>query len=189
MNRKFYNLPFHQKRIDQTFNNHFPNIQPLRLRSFLVIPPSLQQTVYKCRIVYSRKLERIIFQPYHQKIVRSLQLVEDNHINYNYKLVDRKVLEQLLSKRKKADDILIVKNGLITDCSYSNVVFFDGAQWITPSTPLLEGTKRAQLLSQGKIKEAKISKEDLPLFKGVKLINAMLDLDDTQMIPIENLYF
>ncbi len=59
--------------------------------------------------------------------------------------------------KKTADDIIITKNGNITDSSFSNLVFesSDGALF-TPETYLLEGgTKRKFLLKNGIIREKK----------------------------------
>jgi 4-amino-4-deoxychorismate lyase len=71
----------------------------------------------------------------------------------------------------------------------SNLVFFDGTRWLTPSTPLLPGTCRERLLSDGKISERRIRQEDLYLYQGVKLINAMRELDEEEFIPIGNIHF
>jgi len=53
---------------------------------------------------------------------------------------------------------------------------------------LLKGTCRARLLDQGSIKEAAMEVEDLKKFKGLKLINALRDLDQP-MIPINRLMY
>ena len=75
-----------------------------------------------------------------------------------------------------------MKNGLITDTSYANIVFWDGQNWLTPSTPLLAGTKRARLLHESKIKEAEIRVDDLIKYEKARIINALNDLDDSQDI-------
>jgi 4-amino-4-deoxychorismate lyase len=85
---------------------------------------------------------------------------------------------------KSADEILIIKNGFVTDTSFSNIVFFDGIKWITPSTYLLNGTQRQQLLQQGAIIEEEIRPSDLKHFRFAKLINAMLDLETSPSIDI-----
>ena len=60
----------------------------------------------------------------------------------------------------------------------TNVVFGDGASWITPETFLLPGTKRAFLLSRGDIRECSVRAEDIGKFRFCSLINAMLDPGD-----------
>lgn len=79
-----------------------------------------------------------------------------------------------------------MKNGLLTDTSFTNVAVFDGERWLTPKHPLLLGTKRASLLERQVIKEADISVETLMNAQKVSLINAMIDLGEieitTQMV-------
>ena len=59
-----------------------------------------------------------------------------------------KTRNQLIEKRKHADDIIIVKNGLVTDSFYANLAFLKNGIWFTPETPLLLGVQRQFLLSQ-----------------------------------------
>ena len=46
-----------------------------------------------------------------------------------------------------------VKNGRLTDTSYSNIALFDGNRWVTPAHPLLKGTMRQSLIDKGLLKE------------------------------------
>lgn len=144
----------------------------------LTIPHLKKNQLYKCRILYDTQIHKIEFVPYTFKIINSLQLVHVHHLDYSHKFADRSALQSLLQKKGKADEILIVQNGFITDTSYSNVAFFDGLQWFTPAKPLLRGTKRAALLEQKKIIEADIRVEDLKDFQKMQLINAMIDWGD-----------
>ena len=52
-------------------------------------------------------------------------------MEYNYKWEDRSQLDALYAKRENVDDILIVKNGLITDTLYANIAFEKSGQWFT----------------------------------------------------------
>ena len=101
--------------------------------------------------------------------------------------LDRDKLIQLQQSKGTCDEILIYQNGRITDTSYSNVVFYDGNQYITPSTYLLNGTKRRYLLERGIIKEQDIGLGDLPRFRYLFLINAMLDLEDNIQVKIRDI--
>ncbi|MEO0570500.1 MAG: aminotransferase class IV, partial [Bacteroidota bacterium] len=85
------------------------------------------------------------------------------------------------------DDILIVRKGWLTDSYYANIIFWDGTGWYTPSTYLLNGTKRSQLLQGGIIQEAPIQLKDLKSFKGFQLINAMLDFKPGVFLSIDNI--
>ena len=79
----------------------------------------------------------------------------------------------MFSKRGLCDDIIIVKNGNLTDSSYSNLAFNDGSKWITPSTPLLTGTRRGQLIESGELYEEELKVSDLKYFHSCSLINAL----------------
>jgi 4-amino-4-deoxychorismate lyase len=84
----------------------------------------------------------------------------------------------MFDKKGLADDVLIVKNGWITDTSFANILFFDGKRWLTPEKPLLKGTQRENLLRQGLIFQANISPASLPDFSKARLINAMIRFED-----------
>ena len=93
-----------------------------------------------------------------------------------------------MEMRGDCDDILIINKGMVTDSSYANVVFRDlDGNWVTPSTYLLSGTKRASLLQKGLIKETIITYRDLNKYTEVKLINAMIGIDDTEEILVSNI--
>ena len=80
--------------------------------------------------------------------------------------------------REEGDDILIIKDLLVTDTSIANIAFeTSGGEWITPKNPLLKGTTRARLLDEGKLKEADIRVHELRSFTKVALLNAMIDFD------------
>ncbi len=158
---------------------------PITLSSEITIPPTLGLGVYKCRITYNSRIHSIKFILYNPHKIQSLKLVYDDEVNYSHKYEDRDVLHELLKQKSPCDDVLIVKQGWITDTSYSNVVFWDGEKWITPHTYLLAGTQRANLLENNKIHAREITPKDLPLFSHAKLINAMLDVNITTPIPIK----
>jgi 4-amino-4-deoxychorismate lyase len=152
------------------------------LKQAIQIPETIDGRIYKCRVMYNESgIEKIDFSLYQPRLITSLQLVENNEIDYTFKGVDRSALDRMMAN-KTADDILIVKNGYITDTSFSNIVFFDGEKWITPSTYLLNGIQRQYLLAHNLIQEKEIRPADLKLFQYAKPINAMLDLDNNLSI-------
>ena len=91
-------------------------------------------------------------------------------------------------KKKEADDILIIKNELVTDTSIANIAFFDGKKWLTPKTPLLKGVTRTRLLDNSEIFEADIHFRELKKYKKVALLNAMIDFDIIAEDKIKALY-
>ncbi|MBP6430064.1 MAG: aminotransferase class IV, partial [Bacteroidales bacterium] len=71
----------------------------------------------------------------------------------------------------------------------SNIVFFDGKEYFTPTTFLLNGTMRQRLLDEKMIRERVIKIEDLKNSKRVLLINALNSLDDNLSVELENVIF
>jgi len=159
----------------------------INLKSMIEVPDIASTGVFMCRVIYGTEVGKIEFIRYKAKIVETLKLVIDNGIDYRFKFSDRTRLEKLRSRKGDCNEILIVKNGFITDTSYSNIVFFNGKSWLTPDQPLLKGTMRAALLEKGKIKTAQIKTDDLYKFTKFKLINAMMDFDEGNGTLIENI--
>jgi 4-amino-4-deoxychorismate lyase len=181
---KLCNLEFHQHRFNRARSEQFPEAEPIYLSEYLKVPKKAQTGLSRCRVIYSEKIERIEFVPHKYRRIKSLKLVEDNAIDYHLKYADREWLNQLFARRGTCDDILIVKNGCISDSLSANVVFWDGADWWTPDTPLLPGTQRARLIAEDKIKVCRITPDDLKNYTKVGLINALQDLENMPVVDI-----
>jgi 4-amino-4-deoxychorismate lyase len=159
----------------------------MNLANFVKVPSSFKKGLFRCRVTYSKSIDKIEFIPHEYRTVESLKLVEDNEIDYSYKYSDRENLNRLYEKRGACDDILIVKNGCITDSLTANPIFYDGAIWWTPDTPLLPGTQRAMLIEEGKIMVCRITTKNLHKYQKVGLINALQDMKNMPVIPLENI--
>lgn len=177
----FYRLPHHQARMNKSIHEIFHQQNEIQLEDFLYAQSYPTQGLFKCRIIYDIRTHSVEFIPYKTKPVSSLKIIKADSIEYAHKFEDRSALHQLYQLREDCDDVLIVKNGFLADSYYSNVILYDGGNWVTPSTPLLAGTMRQYLLETGKISEATIRVEDVRLFQKVKLINAMLGLDGPEL--------
>ena len=188
LNGELKNLEFHQLRFERTRKEVLGVKKHPRLDELIKIPEGLDQGLLKCRITYQKEVELIEFEPQLRHQVRSLKLVYSDTIDYAYKYADRRMLEELYGQKKDCDDILVVKNGCLSDSFYANVVFWNGRHWETPDTPLLPGTMRAALLHKGIIRERRITPEDLSGYSTFKLINAMNDLENAAEIPIGSIY-
>ena len=185
---KLLNSQWHENRFQTSYNQYYGSPAPFFLLEGLNIPNNFSKGRVKLRIRYNQKDRIFHFEHYQTQKIESLQLVYTEELDYSYKYTERENLNALFAQKGKSDDVLIVKKGRITDSSYANVVFFDGNEWLTPNHPLLKGTCRARLLSQEIIKEILLEVNDLKNFKGLKLINAMRDMDQP-IIPIENLIY
>lgn len=186
LNGQFYNLPQHEERRRKTLLHYF-GMEPQRtLSQILKLELIPFNGLYKCRVVYHEDGQYVDFVPYTAKKISSLRIVRDDSINYPYKCEDRKRLNELFEMRGACDDVIIIKNGWITDASYANVVFKRGSEWITPKRYLLNGTMRQQLIKDNIIGEEEIQEEDIYKFESVKLVNSMLGFEGVE-IPIANI--
>ena len=174
---KIYNLVYHQKRYERVLDDFGVKIKQ-ELQSFIKPP---ENGVYRCRLVYDiSKIPHTVDVTYHKYIKRdisSLKIINCNSVDYRYKYTNREELDALFELRGECDDVLIVKNDLVTDTTIANIAFFDGSRWITPRKPLLMGTTRERLLKEGKIFEADVYAKDIKIFTKVTLLNAMIDFD------------
>jgi 4-amino-4-deoxychorismate lyase len=167
--------------MDRSLDELFQHENVINLSTELAKQGYPKTGLFKCRIVYEKQLESIEFIPYEPKKIQSLKVVYDNEINYSHKYENRAAIESLFSQRQYCDDVLIVKNGFVTDSSFSNIIFFDGFKWITPHTPLLRGTMRQFLIDAAEIKEQPVAVQDIPSFKTFRLINSMLGFDGPEI--------
>jgi 4-amino-4-deoxychorismate lyase len=155
------------------------------------IPELNPRIVYRCRFLYSTVPEKIEFIPYTIRKIRKLFAIDCGSLDYSFKFSDRQIFETLRSKISdpETEDILLIKNGFITDASFANIVLTDGSNWYTPSTPLLKGTKRQYYLENGIIHEREIKWSDLRQYRSARLINAMVDLKESNDIQVEQIAF
>ena len=180
-----YNLRRHENRMQRSRVALISkDITPIPLRKYIEIPNDLRQGLVKCRIVYKEDVQEITYTPYSPYIIKSLKLVESNLIDYKYKYLDRTHIRELYAQRGNCDDIIMVKDRMLTDSSYGNIALLKDGVWYTPSTCLLNGTRRQQLIDQGKILEADISVVDIDKYEKICLFNAMIGLNkSTIRIP------
>ena len=172
-NGVIYNLPYHNERLNRTRNVFWKDCTPINLIDYIRMPH--KKGIVKCRIVYEKEIKEIVYTPYSMREIDTLRIVHSDGINYTYKSTDREELNRLYVGRGDADDVLIVRNELITDTSIANVAFYDGCEWYTPQTPLLKGTQRAFLLDRQIIKEKEITLKQLFTYSRVTLFNAMIE--------------
>lgn len=169
-NGQIHNLSYHQARCDQSRQTLFCSTDTLDL-SAIINPP--KQDLYRCRILYAESLHSIEYIPYIPKEIRSLKVISSN-IDYDFKYANRTSLEALLASNKDVDEVLIEKDGYLSDTTMANIALYDGKQWFTPEVPLLKGTMRAKLIEEGFLQTRNIKKEDLRQYSQVALMNAMI---------------
>ena len=147
----------------------------------IIIVLSVDAKIYE-KFLKNAKKGREINVDYIYKEIKTVKLVDIGNWDYSYKYADRSFMTNLLNENKDFDEVIMVKNGFITDCTIANLAFFDGTNWFTPSMPLLKGIKRQQLLNSQEIMEREIRVEDLKNYEGVCLINAFRELERKNLV-------
>ena len=180
-------LPLHQQRMDRTLNECFGINESVSLFDHLALLSLPQNGIWKCRVTYQTQIEKIEFEPYQKRAIGSLKIIAADHLQYKHKYADRSELNKLFALKATADDILIIKNKLLTDTSYCNIALWDGRNWFTPLHPLLQGIRRASLIEQQIIQPIHILVTDLPSFRTIKLFNAMISFDEATEISIDSI--
>ena len=174
-----HHIEWHNRRLNKSRLELFGASQPLDLRDFMGL--SQKEGIFRCRILYQKEIESIEYIPYTPKKIERLKVVQSS-IEYPYKFSDRDALNALFDANY--DEIIIEKNGLLTDSSIANIAFYDGVHWLTPQTPLLEGTTRARLLASGFLKLENIKKENIKNYSHFALMNAMIGFQIQNTINI-----
>lgn len=177
---KAHFVHYHQQRVDRSVGCGCVNldsyIQSIELPDF---------GCHKLRITYWR--DGILLHtvtPYTARTLTSFRLVEALAIDYACKWENRSAIELLYERRDGCDDVIIVREGLVTDCSFANIALLGGDGWVTPSEPLLAGTCRARLIEQGVLTPKRVSVDSLLDYEKMLIINAMVGFDATAAVAI-----
>lgn len=176
--KKIINIDYHIKRAEKSIYDHYKikfNFEKIisEINKEIILTSN---EIYKLRIVYDNKDYNWELEKYTLKPVTNLKIVNVKDFFYRYKYLDRTRLDYLYSQRGNCDNIIISVNNYITDSYYANLVFEKDKEYFTPSTYLLNGTKRKFYLDNKIIKEREINIKDLKHFDKIHLINAMIDI-------------
>jgi 4-amino-4-deoxychorismate lyase len=182
----FYRLKLHQERVNRAFSACYPNEESIRIFEYLNQFAIPQDGTYKCRIVYDSDFISLDIVPYVRREIKSIRLVDTDMESYAYKLEDRTGFNEAFAMRGECDEVLLVKNGFLTDTSYSNIALYDGTNWFTPRIPLLYGVNRAELLDSGKLIEKDIAATDLKNYEQIALFNAMIEFGEL-ILPVDRI--
>jgi len=180
-NGKFKRLELHQERINKTLQDYFPDVKVIDLFDILHRTSFPAKGLYKCRVVYDTEIRSIEYTPYIKRDIHSLRLVVTDLESVPYKKEDRSVLNAAFALRGDCDEIILVKNGFLTDTSFSNIALYDGLNWYTPHIPLIYGVNRTQLVMEGILIEKDITPSELVNFKLISLFNAMNEFGSVEL--------
>lgn len=188
-NGKMPLIHWHEQRFAKTQSASFgkiiyPSLEKIVLHANV---PQERQIRYKCRVVYDAADATVEFSVYKRKTIDKLIVQTANEIDYCFKHENREQLNFLCKGLQPDEEVLIVKNKLLTDTSFTNIALFDGTQWLTPAKPLLQGVQRNYLLSQKIILAKDISLQALKDYSKIKLFNALNDWNDAWELDIKNI--
>ena len=180
------NLSAHNERMNNTIRVHYGSfVMPVSLEDFITAEGCKGRT--RCRVEYTSAVEKVEYFPYSIREVKSLQLVNDDTAEYSFKYADRSVLDRNFALRGNADDVVIVRSGMLTDTSIANIALYKEGKWFTPKYPLLKGTRRAGLLAEGIIEEDIVMADSLHKYEKIRLFNAMISFGEVEM-DIKNVF-
>jgi len=172
-----YNLQYHKQRIADTIGIN------INLEEYIY---PISNKLLRCRVVYSSNgIESIEYIPYHKKQVKTFKLIYDDNIVYDKKYLNRTYLDNLYAQKDKYDEIIIIKDDLVTDTSIANIAIWYEDNWITPKCPLLYGTTRQRYIDNKILQEKNITVQMLKSASKIALLNAMIDFTEIDKMEIK----
>ncbi|MCT7609304.1 aminotransferase class IV family protein [Aliarcobacter butzleri] len=172
-----FNLDYHQKRVANTIGLNI-NLQEY-------INP-ISEELLRCKLIYDENgVVDVLYFPYKKREIKSFKIIFDNEIEYSKKYLNRAKLDELYEKRDDCDEVIIIKNEIVTDSTIANIAIFYENSWITSKNCLLDGTTRARLLEEKKLIEKDITLDMLKNASKVALMNAMIGFDEIKDFKIK----
>ena len=182
-------LNFHQERVDLSYSTVFKKVNTYNLQE--CIEPFLKKEgTQKCRFIYDDKKYRIEIIDYHliePKRIGWLKI--DPNFTYPFKYYDRSFFTRIKDSYSGFNEILLVKNDMITDSTYCNLIVYAKDNWIIPQTCLLNGVERTRIISEYNFAIEPITIDEFLSAKEYKLINAMRPFEGVEARkPHETIY-
>ncbi len=191
INGKAPYLAYHQKRLNRTFERFFSVEKTLDLSAIffnekkIIATQDFNNQAFKCRFLYDSMFFSIEILPYKIQKIASLKITKVNSdFSYPFKFSNRDALNKLIVEKQ---EILIVKDGFLTDTTYHNIALKIGTTWFTPEAPLLKGTKRDFLIEKKIIQTRPLTVQNLYDSSEIKLFNAMIDWEEAPIVSPINL--
>ena len=166
---EIFNLEYHNKRVANTIGLN------INLQEYIY---PISNELLRCKVIYNKnEIIDVLYFPYKKREINSFKIIFDDKIEYSKKYLDREKLDEHFSNKEDCDEVIFVKNGIVTDTSIANIAIYYENSWITSKKCLLKGTTRARLIEEKKLIEKDISLEMLKNVSQIALMNAMIDFD------------
>lgn len=179
---KIQNLYFHQQRYQFAMQHYFLRDHYRQLSDIIIVPKAYQTGLVRCRMDYNQSEFKLSFYHYHRKRIATYQCVRVKDFDYSFKYSNRE--QFALLDKKQADEVIIINNGLVSDCSIGNLLFLKQEKWYTPASYLLKGTQLSLLLAKGQVSFIPMKQAELFSFEKIMMINALNPFDPTRAIEI-----
>lgn len=176
-------LEYHLERMHRSCEKLFSSSFQKEHELLQVIKGIHSKEKMKVRVEYDPKHMKVTSTLYQPKEIRTVRLITNDEISYSLKYTNRDVF---LHYQHEQEEVLFVKNHLITESTFSNIACYNGKEWHTPKSPLLHGTRRRYLLDQHRILEKDLTIHELRNYSKISFINGMLDLDEMSF-PVANI--
>lgn len=181
------NLAYHQQRFENAIKQYF-NAQPSRqLADVICVPVGFRQGRVRCRIDYNASEFQRQFFPYTPREISTFQCVYTEDLDYCFKYSDRKRLDSL--KTLQADEVIIINNGKVSDCTIGNLLFSRKGYWFSSQDYLLKGTQLTKLVETGVVELVQITPQDLSRYEQIMMVNALNPFDLQRALPVSAINF
>jgi 4-amino-4-deoxychorismate lyase len=166
---EIFNLEYHNKRIANTIGLN------LSLQEYIY---PISSELLRCKVIYDRfGIVDVQYFPYKKRQIKNFKLIFNNDVSYSKKFLDRDSLDNLFDEKEDWDEIIIVKNNIVTDTSIANIAIYYDNLWITSKNCLLQGTTKSRLLEEKVLIERDITIKMLEKASKIALMNAMIGFD------------
>ncbi len=171
-------LAYHQQRAIAALKAFYPDVRCFNIEDFIQNYNLPRNGLFKLRIEYTDKITTHSLIPYEKKDIKSLKTVYINTPSHTFKLANRDVFNQALSHKENCDDVLLIRDGLITDTSYANIALYTNGTWFTPLNPIIFGVNRQSLIDKNLIVPKDISIDTIYNYEKIAIFNAMIEFED-----------
>lgn len=167
---EIFNLDYHCNRIANTIALN------INLSEY-IYPPS--NKLLKCKVIYDESgILDVQYDEYKKREIKSFKIIYDDNIDYSKKSLNRDNINNHFKQRENSDEIIIIKNNIVTDTSIANIAVLHEGTWITSKSYLLKGTTRSRYINSNELIEKDITLDMLKNAEKVALMNAMIDFDE-----------